>query len=177
MDGVLPFVVHHAKVLQRDLYLRASALAQTRVKRMDVLIAIHGDTPADAVIDAVDGILRRIARRLGRPVDVVVIHHGVFRTVDDLQHVVSIGIHKSQTHLVEDMLLLLVGQDGLGQGTAMLGLTRDAVLELDIKELLAMLPFEQHVDMVQNLLIPSGLAKVFVAEVLLVLLLLGVHPN
>ena len=72
-----------------------------------------------AVVDTVNGILRRLAGGLRLPVDVVVEHHCVFRTVNELKHVVSILRQVGQGHVVEDMALLLVGNDDLGKGLAM----------------------------------------------------------
>ena len=75
------------------------------------------------------------------------------------------------------MLLLLVCQDGLGERATVLRLTANPVLELNIQQLVAALPFQQHVNMVKNLLLPSALAKIFITEILLVFLFLNIHPK
>ena len=85
--GVLPLVVHHVEVLLGNLDGSAVAIAQRVVKLVNVLTDKRRNLTVYAVADTVDGILRRLTGGLCLPVNVVVEHHRVFRTVDEFKHV------------------------------------------------------------------------------------------
>ena len=76
--------------------------------------------------------------------------------------------------MVEDMALLLVGNDDLGKGLAMGLLTDSQVLEFNLQQVLSALAFEHYIHAI-GFLVPSSLAEIAIAKLLLVFLFFAVH--